>query len=125
MENEHFRGGTMKNGTVNNVSGTIYNAYKTMCKLRQLKQCLRNDESYKHFLWTMKHLVSNAYMFTKLWNPKKCIVELQKYHILFIFHIPFVTLFLSYPSIKPLISTIFIINMGYLVIFRLIYFCVF
>ena len=35
------------------------------------------------------------------------IVEMQKYHILFTFHIPFITLFLSYPSIKPLISTIF------------------
>ena len=39
-------------------------------------------------------------------------VEPQKYHILFIFHIPFITLFLFYPSIKPLIFTIFIINMG-------------
>ena len=39
-------------------------------------------------------------------------VEPQKYHILFIFPIPFVTLFLSYPSIKPLTFTTFIINMG-------------
>ena len=39
-------------------------------------------------------------------------VELQKYHILFIFHIPFITLFLSYPSIKSLISTIFMNKYG-------------
>ena len=39
-------------------------------------------------------------------------VESQKYHILFIFHIPFVTLFLFYPSIKPLIFITFIINMS-------------
>ena len=39
-------------------------------------------------------------------------VEPQKYHILFIFHIPFSTLFLFYPSIKPLIFTTFIINMS-------------
>ena len=39
-------------------------------------------------------------------------VEPQKDHILFSFHIPFITLFISYPSIKPLISTTFIIHMG-------------
>ena len=39
-------------------------------------------------------------------------VEPHQDHILFIFPILFVTLFLSYPSIKPLISTTFIINMG-------------
>ena len=39
-------------------------------------------------------------------------VELQKDHILFIFHISFVTLFLFYPSIKPLISTIFMNKYG-------------
>ena len=38
--------------------------------------------------------------------------EPQKYHILSIFHIPFITLLLSYSSIKPLIFTTFIINMG-------------
>ena len=44
-------------------------------------------------------------------------VESQKYHILFIFHIPFVTLFLFYPFIKPLISTTLIIHMGLYYIF--------
>ena len=39
------------------------------------------------------------------------IIESQKDHILFKFPIPFVTLFRSYPSIKPLIFTTFIINM--------------
>ena len=50
-------------------------------------------------------------------------VEPQKDHILFTFHIPFVTLFLSYPSIKPLIFTTFIINMGF-TIFQIFYFLV-
>ena len=45
-------------------------------------------------------------------NPAMPLVEPQKDHILFTFYIPFVTLFLSYPSIKPLIFTTFIINMG-------------
>ena len=40
------------------------------------------------------------------------IVEPQKHHILFIFHIPFITLFLFYPSIKPLISIIFMTKYG-------------
>ena len=39
-------------------------------------------------------------------------VETQKDHILFTFHTQFITLFLSYPSIKPLISTIFMNKYG-------------
>ena len=70
------------------------------------------------------HHVKPSYT-TKSFKENQCIVawghatsqvegnvELQKDHILFIFPIPFVTLFLSYPSIKPLIFTTFIINMG-------------
>ena len=39
-------------------------------------------------------------------------VEPQKYQILFIFHISFITLFLFFPSIKPLISIIFMTKYG-------------
>ena len=44
------------------------------------------------------------------WKHSPCWAT--KDHILFTFYIPLVTLFLSYPSIKPLIFTTFIINMG-------------
>ena len=76
------------------------------------------------FIVTYHHHVKPSYK-AKSFKENQCIVsrghgtsqvggnvELQNYHILLIFHIPFITLFLFYPSIKPLIFTTFIINMG-------------
>ena len=59
--------GTMDNfnGTVNNVGGTMYIQYHII--LRNLKQCWWNHEYHKHYLSTMNHLVSNAYMVTRWW----------------------------------------------------------
>ena len=68
-------GGTMKNvygtmdnfdGTMNNEGGTMY--IKNHVQLRNLKQHWWNHEYHKHYLWTMNHLVSNAYMDTRWWN---------------------------------------------------------
>ena len=76
------------------------------------------------FTTTYHHHVKPSYK-AKSFKENQCIVawghatsqvggnvEMQKDHILFIFYIPFITLFLSYPSIKTLIFTTFIINMG-------------
>ena len=72
------------------------------------------------FTSTYHHHVNPSYK-AKSFKENQCIVawghatsqvggnvEWQKDHILFIFHLPFVTLFLSHPSI----FTTFIINMG-------------
>ena len=76
------------------------------------------------FTVTYHHHVKPSYK-AKIFKENQCIVawghatsqvggnvDLQKYHILFIFHIPFITLFLFYHFIKPLISIIFMTKYG-------------